>query len=195
MDVDALYYQYLINNNYTSNMFKSLSGSSSLNSVDSVNGISSLLGTDGVSSLFGGGLTGTTGVDFLSVLESVIGNSTVEQTVYSEWADKLSDVIEEQKGTETTLSKESLQTVQDLYDFFQKAGYSTGGVNKVLSGDSTDTAVRQNSGNSTTNTGISPAIQTQIAQAESAINDIESMFAGTAMEDSLEANLATAFVK
>ena len=194
MDVDALYYQYLINNNYTSNMFKSLSGASSLNSVDSVNGISSLLGTDGISSIFGGGLTGTTGVDFLSVLQSVIGNSAVEQTVYSDWADKLSDVIEEQKGTETTLSKESLQTVQDLYDFFQKASYSTGGVNKVLSGDSTETTSKNNTG-STANTGISAAVQTQIAQAENAISEIESMFAGTAMEDSLEAGLATAYVK
>lgn len=195
MDVDALYYQYLINNNYTSNMFKSLSGASSLNSVDSANGISSLLGTDGVSSLFGGGLTGTSGVDFLSVLESVIGNSAVEQTVYSDWADKLSSVLEEQKGTETTLSKESLQTVQDLYDFFQKASYSTGGINKVLSEGSTDTAAKKNSGDSTVNAGISPSIQTQIAQAENAISDIESMFAGTAMEESLEAKLASAYVK
>ena len=194
MDVDALYYQYLINNNYTSNMFKSLSGSSSLNSVDGVSGISSLLGTDGVSSIFGGGLTGTTGVDFLSVLQSVIDTSAAEKAVYSQWAEKLSDVMEEQKGTETTLSKESLQTVQDLYDFFQKASYSTGGVNKVLSGDSTDTDDGNDSGG-TTNTGISAAVQTQIAQAENAISEIESMFAGTAMEDSLEANLSSVYVK
>lgn len=121
----ALYYQYMINNNSASTMLNAVSGNSG-NSLSAVNGLSGLLG---LNSLYGlGGMTGLGSVDsalnFSSILQSYLGQDLMTSVLTdtseaAEMTEQLSDVLEEAAETEDTSSL-TYQTVQDLYEYFSK---------------------------------------------------------------------------
>lgn len=121
----ALYYQYMINNNSASTMLNSVSGNAG-SGVSAVSGLSGLLG---LNSLYGlGGMTGVGSVDsalnFSNILQSYLGQDLItsafsDTAEAAEMTEKLSDVLEEAAETEDTTSL-TYQTVQDLYEYFSK---------------------------------------------------------------------------
>lgn len=108
LDEEALYYQYLINNNSTSTMLNAISGNYSNDSFGTLSSLSSLGALNGISS-------------FSSILQNYLTGSNIntyaESVQASTMADKLSSVLEEAEKTEDTSSL-TYQTVQELYEYF-----------------------------------------------------------------------------
>lgn len=121
----ALYYQYMINNNSASTMLNAVSGNSG-SGVSAISGLSDLVG---LNSLYGlGGMTGVGSVDsalnFSNILQSYLGQNLAtsvltDTTEAAEMTEKLSGVLEEAAETEDKSSL-TYQTVQELYDYFSK---------------------------------------------------------------------------
>lgn len=176
MDISELYYQQMINGNYTSNMLNGLSGNSSNtgeNSIASILGMMS--GTSGVSGsdiLSGGSsLLGTSGVsgDFASVLERYLSSSMVSSQEATSWVQTLGQVLEDvqESGDHT----KSTATVQELYDFFQEKMKSESKGIQSLAGITTGETDEENKVSS----GVTQNILGQVVDVESGLPDVESI--------------------
>ncbi|MCI9079182.1 MAG: hypothetical protein HFH68_09715 [Lachnospiraceae bacterium] len=124
-----LYYQYLINNNPASNMFKALAGNNTQDSYDGL-GLSGLMGTisqagslSGLSSLLGSSL-GISGSDGLGSLGMVSSFSSIlklylnaETSEAGNMAQELSEALEEADAAGESATN-SYKTVQEIYQYF-----------------------------------------------------------------------------
>ena len=120
INIDELYYQDMINNNYTSNMLGSVMGTTSSGNENSIASILSTL--SGIGGLDTSGLlsgtSGVTGTSFSNILEQYMKTASTETQEASKWADVLEDVLEEVERTGD--HSKSTATVQELYDYFQE---------------------------------------------------------------------------
>lgn len=99
---EAMFYQYMINNNSASTMLNAINGTDS----DSGSLLSNINGMLGIDSTNG----------FSSILQSCLNTQSVgDTTQFASMVDKLSDVLEQNKETEQDTN--SYQTVQEMYDF------------------------------------------------------------------------------
>lgn len=189
MDISELYYQQMINGNYTSNMLNGLSGNSSNtgeNSIASILGMMS--GTSGVSGsdiLSGGsslyGASGVSGADFASVLERYLSTSSVSSEEASGWVETLDRVLDEvqESGDHT----KSTATVQELYNFFQeKMKSESKGIQSLSDSSSAGTGEDSQSSDTMQN------MMGQVINVESGVPDIETI------EAQIEQTLAASIV-
>lgn len=117
INIDELYYQDMINNNYTSNMLGSVMGTTSSNNVNSITSIlSTLSGIGGLDT--SGLLQGTSGISFSNILSQYMKTASIETQEASKWTEALGDVLEEVEKTGN--HSKSTATVQELYDYFQE---------------------------------------------------------------------------
>ncbi len=152
---EALYYQWLINNNSTSTMLNAISGNSEDGGIGSLSSISALSGLDGYSgfgSLSGlGALTGTGAAesvsDFSDILQTYLaGRNTSAATDVTEaatMAGKLNDVLKEAQESGETSSL-TYRTVQELYEYFSDQVSSKAAA--LLGNASSDTSAESVSG-------------------------------------------------
>lgn len=181
-----LYYQYLINNNSASTMFKALSGSSPQDYSDGL-GLSGLIGTlgqsgslSGLSSLIGSSL-GISGSDGLGSLGMVSSFSSIlklylnaETSEAGNMAQKLSEALEEagEKGESAT---NSYKTVQEIYKYFvDKSSSVAQALNKNVSSGTVQAQTAVDSGVAGMPQMISPANAFDEFDFDSYINNIES---------------------
>lgn len=152
INIDELYYQDMINNNYTSNMLGSVMGTASSGNENSITSIlSTLSGIGGLdtSSL----LSGVTGTSFSNILEQYMNTASTETQEASKWTDVLEDVLEEVDRTGD--HSKSTAAVQELYEYFQeKMASGANGISSLVHTDS------QSSGTASSDTaGWDAAVQ------------------------------------
>lgn len=181
-----LYYQYLINNNSASTMFRALSGDNSQDYGDGL-GLSGLAGAisqagslSGLSSLLGSSLgIGDSGIDGLGSLGMVSSFSSIlklylnaETSEAGNMAQKLSKALEEadEAGESAT---NSYKTVQEIYQYFaDKSSLTAHALNKNISSGTAQAAGV--SGTSDIPQMVSPANAFDEFDFDSYINNIES---------------------
>lgn len=181
-----LYYQYLINNNSASTMFKALEGNSTQDSGDGL-GLSGLIGAasqagslSGISSLLGSSL-GISGSDGLGSLGMVSSFSSIlklylnaETSEAGNMAQKLSEALEEaeEAGESTT---NSYKTVQEIYQYFMdKSSLTAQALNKNLSSGTTQAQAAGVSGVAGMPQMVSPSNAFEEFDFDGYISNIES---------------------